>query len=197
MKKVNFILGALMIGSTLVACQNSDKKEESLEKTADKTERKKSDKKGNEMSETDWARLDIDPILKDYMIVKDELVSDNMDGVGKNTERLITDINNYDYDKVAEEHKDFTKAIMGDAKEVAMKIDSGKNLEEKRKYFYHLSEIMTKYVMTVGTKEPIYEQYCPMYDSDRGATWLSLNEEIKNPYFGSKMLKCGEVQNKF
>lgn len=51
--------------------------------------------------------------------------------------------------------------------------------------------------MTVGTKEPIYEQYCPMYDSDRGATWLSLNEEIKNPYFGSKMLKCGEVQNKF
>lgn len=197
MKKVNFILGMLMIGSTLVACQNSNTKNESVEKKTDKTEKEKSDKKENNMSDADWARLDINPVLKDYMAVKNELVKDNLDGVGKNTERLITDINNFDYDKVADEHKDFTKSIMSDAKEIAMKIDSGQNLEEKRKHFYYLSEIMTKYVMTVGTKEPIYEQYCPMYNNDRGATWLSLNEEIRNPYFGSKMLKCGTVQNKF
>ncbi|MGO2101657.1 DUF3347 domain-containing protein [Psychroflexus halocasei] len=197
MKRINFILNVLLIGSTLIACQNSGKKEEGAEKKIEKTEEKKTDNKESNISEADWARMDIDPILKDYMIVKDELVKDNLDGVGKNTEKLITDINNFNYDKVADEHKDFTKSIMSDAREAAMKIDSGKNLEQKRKNFYHLSEIMTKYVMTVGTSEPIYEQYCPMYDNDRGATWLSLNKEIRNPYFGSKMLKCGEVQNKF
>jgi hypothetical protein len=28
---------------------------------------------------------------------------------------------------------------------------------------------------------------------DKGAYWLSAESEIKNPYFGKKMLECGEV----
>jgi hypothetical protein len=28
---------------------------------------------------------------------------------------------------------------------------------------------------------------------NKGAHWLSNNPEIKNPYFGKKMLECGEV----
>lgn len=39
----------------------------------------------------------------------------------------------------------------------------------------------------------IYHQYCPMAFNDKGAYWMSDMEEIKNPYFGSKMLECGEV----
>ncbi len=39
----------------------------------------------------------------------------------------------------------------------------------------------------------IYHQYCPMAFNDKGAYWMSDIEEIKNPYFGSKMLECGEV----
>ena len=40
---------------------------------------------------------------------------------------------------------------------------------------------------------PIYVQRCPMADSNKGADWLSKKKEIKNPYFGSAMLKCGET----
>ena len=29
---------------------------------------------------------------------------------------------------------------------------------------------------------------------DQGAYWLSEFKEIKNPYFGDAMLKCGEVK---
>lgn len=39
----------------------------------------------------------------------------------------------------------------------------------------------------------VYRQYCPMAFNDKGAYWLSEEEEIKNPYFGKKMLSCGEV----
>ncbi|PKP34687.1 MAG: hypothetical protein CVT98_10650 [Bacteroidetes bacterium HGW-Bacteroidetes-15] len=41
--------------------------------------------------------------------------------------------------------------------------------------------------------ETIYVQHCPMADNNKGADWLSSEKEIKNPYFGSSMLKCGEV----
>jgi hypothetical protein len=39
----------------------------------------------------------------------------------------------------------------------------------------------------------VYHQYCPMAFNDKGAYWLSDISDIKNPYFGKKMLECGEV----
>jgi membrane fusion protein, copper/silver efflux system len=39
----------------------------------------------------------------------------------------------------------------------------------------------------------LYVQHCPMADDNKGADWLSLEKEIRNPYFGSGMLTCGEV----
>jgi Cu(I)/Ag(I) efflux system membrane fusion protein len=40
----------------------------------------------------------------------------------------------------------------------------------------------------------VYIQHCPMADSNNGADWLSQEKEIRNPYFGESMLKCGEVK---
>jgi len=39
----------------------------------------------------------------------------------------------------------------------------------------------------------VYRQYCPMAFNDKGAFWLAEESEIRNPYFGKKMLECGEV----
>lgn len=40
----------------------------------------------------------------------------------------------------------------------------------------------------------LYVQHCPMANNNKGADWLSVDKEIRNPYFGSSMLKCGEVK---
>ena len=39
----------------------------------------------------------------------------------------------------------------------------------------------------------LYEIYCPMAFEYEGATWLQRDESIRNPYFGSAMSSCGEV----
>ncbi|RMB56557.1 DUF3347 domain-containing protein [Dokdonia sinensis] len=44
--------------------------------------------------------------------------------------------------------------------------------------------------ITSGT---IFKQYCPMAFDGKGAYWLSDSKEVRNPYFGDKMLKCGVV----
>lgn len=36
--------------------------------------------------------------------------------------------------------------------------------------------------------------YCPMAFDDRGAEWLQNSEDLRNPYFGDMMLKCGEMR---
>lgn len=39
-----------------------------------------------------------------------------------------------------------------------------------------------------------YLAFCPMAFGDKGAYWLQEEEEIRNPYFGASMLKCGEIR---
>jgi len=40
-----------------------------------------------------------------------------------------------------------------------------------------------------------FHEYCPMAFNEKGAYWLSDETEIRNPYFGQKMLECGEVKD--
>jgi Cu(I)/Ag(I) efflux system membrane fusion protein len=72
---------------------------------------------------------------------------------------------------------------------------SGKvNLEQQRAAFEKVSDQMTAILKTAGWKNgQTYRQFCPMAFNDKGAHWLSNSSEIRNPYFGDRMLECGEV----
>jgi len=41
--------------------------------------------------------------------------------------------------------------------------------------------------------ETVFEMFCPMVYEDKGAEWLQANDNLRNPYFGASMLKCGAV----
>jgi len=77
----------------------------------------------------------------------------------------------------------------------ATKIANASNIDEIRKTFASLSTQMTT-IVKGGQLEKgmLYLEYCPMANNNTGAYWLSNEKEIKNPYFGDKMLKCGSVK---
>jgi len=77
----------------------------------------------------------------------------------------------------------------------ATKTSSSSDLTEQRKSFSLLSKEMTTLVK--GSKLSsgyLFVEYCPMANNNDGAFWLSNEREIKNPYFGNMMLKCGSVK---
>jgi Cu(I)/Ag(I) efflux system membrane fusion protein len=78
-----------------------------------------------------------------------------------------------------------------------IEIESSSDIETQRKSFSTLSDNMYKSLKAfgLGGKDAFYE-YCPMAFNNEGAYWLSDKEEIRNPYFGDKMLTCGEVREK-
>ncbi|HRO42021.1 MAG TPA: DUF3347 domain-containing protein [Flavipsychrobacter sp.] len=66
--------------------------------------------------------------------------------------------------------------------------------EKKRVHFEKVSDMMFALLQKAALKNAgVYRQYCPMAFNDKGAYWLSNETEIRNPYFGKKMLECGEV----
>lgn len=69
-------------------------------------------------------------------------------------------------------------------------------LEGKRASFQMVSDMLFDLVKNTGLKgHTIYHQYCPMAFDDKGAYWLSDKAAIENPYFGHKMLTCGETKD--
>ncbi|MEO8274829.1 MAG: hypothetical protein ABI639_01335 [Thermoanaerobaculia bacterium] len=70
---------------------------------------------------------------------------------------------------------------------VAAKGMTGSDLKTLREQFKPLALVLSKLVAeNPQTGVGIY--YCPMAD----AYWLQKTGEVKNPFFGSKMLACGE-----
>ncbi|MBN1387845.1 MAG: efflux RND transporter periplasmic adaptor subunit [Bacteroidales bacterium] len=68
------------------------------------------------------------------------------------------------------------------------------DIEQLRKAFQTVSVTMIEMTNAfTPLDETIYVLHCPMADDNKGADWLSTEKEIRNPYFGSSMLTCGEV----
>jgi len=44
-------------------------------------------------------------------------------------------------------------------------------------------------------REALFIQYCPMAFGNQGATWLSSEGSVMNPYFGDDMLTCGVIRD--
>ena len=77
----------------------------------------------------------------------------------------------------------------------AAKITNASDIEVQRAAYEDLSNQMISKVKSSGLSNgEVYVQYCPMAFDDKGASWLSSNKEIRNPYFGDKMLTCGEIK---
>lgn len=77
----------------------------------------------------------------------------------------------------------------------AASITAASDIEVQRKEYAQLSNEMIELVKKSGLNSgELYVDYCPMAMDDKGAYWVSAKKEIRNPYFGDKMLTCGEVK---
>jgi Cu(I)/Ag(I) efflux system membrane fusion protein len=74
-----------------------------------------------------------------------------------------------------------------------------RSIDEVREHFEALSGTMLALADAFGhpRSTPLHRAYCPMAFKNKGAAWLQAGEKIANPYFGHKMLRCGEIQRSF
>ena len=130
-------------------------------------------------------------MLSDYLNLKDALVADDTKKAAQAGTKLVASLKAFDMFIYNKEQQEELSDIIEDATEHAEHI-SESTIDHQREHFKTLSKDMTDMVAITGTKNTLYQQYCPMYD--KGSAWLSESDEVRNPYYGSKMLKCGKVQ---
>ncbi|WP_340201707.1 efflux RND transporter periplasmic adaptor subunit [Ascidiimonas sp. W6] len=133
----------------------------------------------------------IKKLLDSYLLLKDALVASNAVEVQKYGQEALAqavEIEEMEMDKMEKSH-------LGMILEKLKAISKTKSIDQQRKHFLSLSENMITVVQNLeDSRVALYVQTCPMAAANAGGLWISMEKEIKNPYFGAQMLKCGEVK---
>jgi len=206
MKKFKVAMGAVAMAVTLLtitSCKDTKKSDEQMEMDQnemnhDGDESMDMDKNGmqnDEMMDRDQKTSKATAVLNSYLELKNALVADNTEVAATAGKTLLDALAKFDQSSIAQAQKQEVIDIIGDAREHAEHIseNSGK-LEHQREHFEILSKDVEDLIAITGTDRVLYKTFCPMYNNKKGAIWLSETKEIKNPYLGRKMMKCGEIQ---
>lgn len=153
------------------------------------------DTTAKKVEQQDVQNFSIAPIVKDYLALKNALVADNDKAAASAGKQLFSTLKNVDMKAIpANKYKEYVE-IAENAKENAEHIgDNAGEIDHQREHLASLSKDVSDLIVLFGTKQKLYQDYCPMYNEGKGAIWISEAKEIKNPYYGKKMLTCGSVK---
>lgn len=136
--------------------------------------------------------------LEAYFNLKDAFVASDTVAVRNAALALKSTLDSMSLEEVRLTDSLAFAAVNGRPGDITAEIDAllaEKGLEEKRMSFEMISNAFYDLLRTIRPKGvTVYYQYCPMAFEDKGAYWLSKTDSIRNPYFGAKMLTCGEVK---
>ena len=135
----------------------------------------------------------ITDIINHYLYVKTALADDENEKAKNKGKDLLKALENLDMSLFSAEKSPSITKIIGQTKKHAQAIAQSE-IVSQREAFAQLSNNLLQLIALTGSDRALYKQYCPMYNNNRGGTWLSDSERIINPYFGAQMLQCGIVE---
>lgn len=128
-------------------------------------------------------RSQIAQLLPLYYNLKDALTASNLGKASSYAHDFVKAIEGINHELIP---ADQIKPLLQDAGNIS----NTKDLNRQREYFASLSSTMIAVVKSGAVSDkPVYVVHCPM----KNASWLSQQKAIKNPYYGSSMLTCGEI----
>ena len=132
-------------------------------------------------------------VFDNYFAVKDALVKTDGNTASTKAAALLSAINSVKMETLkADEHNVWMK-ILKNIKEDTEHIADTKDAKHQRDHFNTLSKNIYELIKVSKQETPTYYQFCPMANNGKGANWLSKENVVKNPYYGSMMLSCGKV----
>jgi copper chaperone CopZ len=124
-----------------------------------------------------------------YFSLKDALVKTDAATASIKAKDLFVAINAVEMENLKmEEHMVWMKVYKDLASDVK-KISETQDIKIQRDFFKSVSKNMYELMKVSKADTPTYYQYCPMVN----ANWLSKENEVRNPYYGSKMMSCGKT----
>ncbi len=132
-------------------------------------------------------------LFDNYFGLKDALIKSDGKVASSSAKNLLEKINAVKMDQLSTEEHTVWMKVLSSVKSNTDKIAATTNVEKQRVAFMALSANFYDLLQVSKQEYAIYYQNCPMYNDGKGANWLSKENAVKNPYYGSQMLTCGKT----
>lgn len=182
--KVRSLITMSLIAGSLILSSCADSKKEKEETVAEdhhemsQDSKEMDDEKPMKEVPAEFSNEKVKQAFEEYLAVKDALVRTDASASRKSAENLRNTLN--------EARPEIAK--------IAGRMVATENINQQREVFSELTAAMEPVLKEAISSGKIYKQFCPMAFEGKGDFWYSNSEEIRNPYFGDKMLKCGRVE---
>jgi hypothetical protein len=192
-KMKQILIGILVASSAVTACTNNDTKSANTQTTT--VDSNSSPVAHDPADDSIKLSIAIREIVTAYLEVKNGFVNDNSAAAAKAATSLKDAFDKVNKSALTETQKTLFEDVVSDATEHAEHIskNSGK-IEHQRGHFKSLSEDIYDLIKSFGAGQTLYKDFCPMYNDNKGAFWLSETKAIRNPYLGKAMPDCGLVK---
>jgi Cu(I)/Ag(I) efflux system membrane fusion protein len=133
-------------------------------------------------------------LLDPYIALKDALVRTDSKQTASSAAEFLESLKKIDRSFLNEKLQDKWSQQYDIMAESAASAIMSTDVEAQRSLFSQLSNAFYESITDFQiTGLHAYYQFCPMAFNDDGGYWISKEKEIKNPYFGSRMMRCGET----
>ena len=119
-------------------------------------------------------------LVSPYLKIQTELATDSFTSVQQNASAMLKELASWGSRGLA----------LGDT---VRRLERAESIDEARIALAAVTDALLRYSKTQGLDLPdgIRVAYCPM----KQQPWLQEGEDIRNPYYGSAMLDCGEFRD--
>jgi len=143
----------------------------------------------------DEFRGQIQMVVEKYLSLHEALAGDDLGLAATAAKSAIESLSKIDMSLLSGESHNVWMAYSGGMGKALDAIQKAADINAARREFEMLSNELIAVVGQFGIPESrqLYRIHCPMVFNNKGADWLQADKNIRNPYFGASMLKCGEV----
>jgi Cu(I)/Ag(I) efflux system membrane fusion protein len=136
-------------------------------------------------------------VVQKYLLLQDALASDDKDGAAQASGETLEALSAVDMSLLSGKAHNVWMDNSMKMKAALDKIKEAEGIEPMREGFEGLSNELIVVVKQFGVygAKALYKFHCPMAFDNKGADWLQMDKDTRNPYFyfGASMLKCGQV----
>ncbi|MBB4079404.1 hypothetical protein GGR28_002024 [Lewinella aquimaris] len=130
-----------------------------------------------EIADTEFGDPITDKVFQNYLHLRTALVNSDAGEASKVAFEMTTTLENE----------------RPELRTIAQRIADTNDLTEQRIAFAELTTAAESLFTEGITGGKFYKLHCPMAMDGAGADWFSEVDEVRNPFYGDKMLKCGSV----
>lgn len=141
----------------------------------------------------------LDPVYNAYFEMQAALADDDFETMQSAAVRLEEAVQSVSEDGLESHDAHVLRGVRDSIHEMTQHAHHWPDIEAARAAFEKISQSMLEMERSFGHvgEKVHHEAFCPMAFGNKGASWLQNHDTVDNPYFGSRMLRCGEIRTSF